>query len=347
MPSIDELSTAPVIHTTRPDGALLTAIRVPLDDLRLNRWGWMLYISQKDNPSIPSDLEALTDHAGQRYPKIYTLNEVKIYAAKWGTVDKWGSKEIDWKPGYWESDPWGEVFASTQNTQKELQNLQIQLTTTTKTLTENFEALSHSTGDRSQAIEAQSEMIQNRFETLSQAIEVLKRQYEKREREQTGQKKAKEQQERELQEKTFAIAQETNDQTTKIISAQTINSNEYYRNVVEQSRKSFNLSVGLVIVGLIIFSLSMGTLLLPIAQGKIQVTIVGILASAITETVASLSFLYNKASDQFTRFHLFLDRNNRAAIAHAMCNGIKDEARKQEMIILIIQDIMKNVGDTK
>ena len=187
--------------------------------------------------------------------------------------------------------------------------------------------------------------MQRRLEVFSQSLETLQRQNEIREKERTGQRRVKDQQDRELQEKIFSIAQETNDQTTKIISAQTINGNEYYKNVVEQSRKSFNLSIGLVIVGLVIFSISIVVLLLPIAQGKIQVTVAGIIATTITEAVAGFSFLYNKASEQFTRFHIFLDRNNRAAIAHAMCNGIKEESRKQEIIISIIQDIMKNTED--
>lgn len=71
------------------------------------------------------------------------------------------------------------------------------------------------------------------------------------------------------------------------------------------------------------------------------------MASCIVETVAGLSFLYNKASDQFARFHLYLDRNTRASIAHTMCGGIKDEAKKQEMIISIIQDIMKSSQELK
>ena len=110
MPSIDALITAPVIHTTRPDGALLTAIRVPTNDVRLDRWGWTLYSSQKDSSDVSSAIETLTDHTGQRYPKIYTLSEVKAYATKWGAADRWGNKEIDWKPGYWDADPWGEIF---------------------------------------------------------------------------------------------------------------------------------------------------------------------------------------------------------------------------------------------
>ncbi len=44
---------------------------------------------------------------------------------------------------------------------------------------------------------------------------------------------------------------------------------------------------------------------------------------------------------------LFLDRTNRASIAHTMCDSIKDEARKQEMLVSIIEDIMKGSEDLK
>jgi hypothetical protein len=352
MPSIDELVTAPVIHATRPDGAILTAIRVPTDDLRLNRWGWMLYISQKGNASVPSDIEALTDHTGKRYPKIYTLDEVKAYAAKWGDIDEGEPAEVDWNPGYWNADPWGEIFSSTQSTQKEIQSLQGRLADTIKTLTENINTISRSTDERLDAqirpIVGRLEMTEKRLTTLSQSVDTLKPQVEEIAKERRRQRQANDLLDKSIQATAFEIAKQTNEYTMEIISEQVGLGSSYYQNAVLQSKQSFDLSRLLVLIGVGIFAFSMVVLFIPVAHGNTTpVGVAGVAATAITEGVAGLNFLYNKASDQLAQFHRFLDRNNRASIAHAMCNGIKDETRKQEMIIAIIQDIMKDTGDTK
>lgn len=85
-------SDAPIIHAYRKDGTTIIATRIPLDDVRLDRWGWILTLSYKDRNAEQDDLETLKDNAGRMYPKIYTLNDVQNYAEKWACTD--------WQAGY-------------------------------------------------------------------------------------------------------------------------------------------------------------------------------------------------------------------------------------------------------
>src|SRR6266496_5831918 len=87
MPTFDELSSQsayPITHSQRKDGAILTAIKVPIDDVRLERWGWILTLSHKDGSYNQDDIATLQDNNGQRYPKIYTPIEIYNYTEKWG-----------------------------------------------------------------------------------------------------------------------------------------------------------------------------------------------------------------------------------------------------------------------
>ncbi len=91
MPTFDELSSQsayPITHSQRKDGAILTAIRVPIDDVRLDRWGWILTLSHKDGSYNQDDIATLQDNSGQRYPKVYTITELLHYIEKWG-CDNW------------------------------------------------------------------------------------------------------------------------------------------------------------------------------------------------------------------------------------------------------------------
>jgi len=83
--------SCPVLHTRRSDGVVIIATRVPLGDIRLQKWGWILALSNK-NELTEDDILTLTDNAGKRYPKVYRLEEVQNYAEPWGC--------IDWEEGY-------------------------------------------------------------------------------------------------------------------------------------------------------------------------------------------------------------------------------------------------------
>ncbi len=58
--------------------------------------------------------------------------------------------------------------------------------------------------------------------------------------------------------------------------------------------------------------------------------------------MAGLNLIYDKATKQFVRFHLFLDRIIRSSIAHAMIEEIKDPDRKQAAIEKVITELLED-----
>ncbi|MFL5664684.1 MAG: hypothetical protein ACJ8BW_25555 [Ktedonobacteraceae bacterium] len=141
------------------------------------------------------------------------------------------------------------------------------------------------------------------------------------------------------------IARRSPSYTQRIIAEQVQLGATYYEQVAVQSQQSFNLARLLTIIGAILFVGSMGVLIIPFANGN--TTIVGsfgVVISGVVEAVAGLSFLYNKASAQFARFHIFLDRINRASLCHTMCNELEDQAKKQELMVNITQELLKKDG---
>ena len=93
---IATLNDYSVVHSQRKEGVTLIATRVPLDDIRLENWGWVLSLSQKDARNDQDDIETLQDNAGRRYPRVYTLPDVQSYAEKWACTQ--------WKMGYSNND---------------------------------------------------------------------------------------------------------------------------------------------------------------------------------------------------------------------------------------------------
>lgn len=91
MPTFNELAyqpSYPIIFSKRSDGIILTAIKIPIDDVRLERWGWILTLSNKGIKTDVTDPLSLKDNDQQLYPKIYTQAEVNNYNEKWG-FDNW------------------------------------------------------------------------------------------------------------------------------------------------------------------------------------------------------------------------------------------------------------------
>jgi len=140
------------------------------------------------------------------------------------------------------------------------------------------------------------------------------------------------------------IAQRTPSHTQKVIAYQVQLSGGYYTQVGAQSQLSFRLSCWLVIVGAILFAASMIAVIFPFASGNTSlIGTLGILASVLVETVAGLSFLYNKASQQLAAFQVYLDRINRASICHAMTDEFEKKTKEQqELITLIIQSLISD-----
>jgi hypothetical protein len=80
-------SNYPVVFSKRNDDACLIATRVPLDDIRLENWGWILSLSYKDGSSNSDDIETLQDNLGKKYPKVYLLPDIQNYVEKWGCYE--------------------------------------------------------------------------------------------------------------------------------------------------------------------------------------------------------------------------------------------------------------------
>ena len=96
MPTFKDLSSQssiPVIYSQRKNGTILTAIKVPRDDVRLEKWGWILNLSQTDGVSSPNEIVTLQASDGQQYPKIYTTDEAGSYSERNGYYD--------WEVGYY------------------------------------------------------------------------------------------------------------------------------------------------------------------------------------------------------------------------------------------------------
>ncbi len=95
MPTFDELArqgNCPVIHSQRSDEATLIATRVPIDDIRLERWGWVLTLIPKDGRTDQNDIETLRDNAGRQFPKVYLLKDMQTYCERWACTE--------WEEGY-------------------------------------------------------------------------------------------------------------------------------------------------------------------------------------------------------------------------------------------------------
>lgn len=95
MPTFEELAlhtNCPVIRSKRSDDAVLIATRVPLDDIRLERWGWVLTIIPRDGRSDQNDIETLRDNAGRQFPKVYVQSDMQNYIERWTCTE--------WEEGY-------------------------------------------------------------------------------------------------------------------------------------------------------------------------------------------------------------------------------------------------------
>lgn len=95
MPTFEELSqhtSYPVLHTQRNDGIIIVATRIPLTDVRLQQWGWILSQAYKVEQPSQNGSEDLTDSGGKRYSKIYNFADMQHY------IEQWGCKE--WEVGY-------------------------------------------------------------------------------------------------------------------------------------------------------------------------------------------------------------------------------------------------------
>ena len=95
MPTFEELSqhtSYPVLHAQRKDEVVIVATRVPLADIRLQQWGWVLSQAYTIEQPSHNGFDGLVDGTGKKYSKIYTLSDMQHY------IETWECK--DWETGY-------------------------------------------------------------------------------------------------------------------------------------------------------------------------------------------------------------------------------------------------------
>ncbi|MBA2682446.1 MAG: hypothetical protein H0U76_29150 [Ktedonobacteraceae bacterium] len=88
--------------------------------------------------------------------------------------------------------------------------------------------------------------------------------------------------------------------------------------------------MSVIVIGTEAFQIQKDPFILPI----------GSFISLIIELMAGLNFLYDRATKQFARFHLYLDRIIRASIAHVMAEDLEDKD-KLEAIQKIVDNLLR------
>jgi hypothetical protein len=125
-------------------------------------------------------------------------------------------------------------------------------------------------------------------------------------------------------------------------------SSSYYKNANEQSKRSFELArIISLIGGVILLFTIIGVFVSIFLQLGVTALIfngVGAVIAAIVEGIAGLNLVYDKATQQFTRSQVFLDRIQRSSIAYAMAENIPDETARQKALEQISLDLIKT-GD--
>jgi|SRR6266496_1902167 len=473
MPTFDELSSQsayPITHSQRKDGAILTAIRVPIDDVRLDRWGWILTLSHKDGSYNQDDIATLQDNSGQRYPKVYTITELLHYIEKWG-CDNWETgynsngnrihfsrittplntdllqremlqETLEDIRNYQEEQTkvLNEEIASqnqtvaeavfsqltphftniygkqnqlsifteesrrqlditserlttlieqiTEKTQEQNSLLKVKIeslltqipTAITQEVTSKFNDLVDNIGTQldatDQELKIQLSQIQSKtsrtiedcltplIENSQKQLEVIDKEIKASLAQQSDQIKYLQDQIKKVLELTDLkledtdktededlaatanrLAKQPTTRIARIAASQLTIGNRYYDNVNEQSKRSFEIARRLSLIGGIVFIV---TITIVIVAEALHITHdsallpLGTIISVITELMAGLNLIYDKATKQFVRFHLFLDRIIRSSIAHAMIEEIKDPDRKQAAIEKVITELLED-----
>ncbi|HEY4387001.1 MAG TPA: hypothetical protein VGN34_21300 [Ktedonobacteraceae bacterium] len=152
----------------------------------------------------------------------------------------------------------------------------------------------------------------------------------------------------ELKNIASSITERTPSETQKIIANQIELGAGFYQEVGVQSHESFRLSLWLAAAGGGIFFLTMlATVLVTLFRGdSVLITIIGSIATALTEGLAASNRLYNQASQQFANFHVDLDRINRSSICYAMLSeeAFEKKKPKQQEAIVKISDTLLQAG---
>ena len=146
------------------------------------------------------------------------------------------------------------------------------------------------------------------------------------------------------------VARKPSTRISRIANEQLKLSRDYYNNASQQSKRSFQIALILSIVGGVIFFLTIAVTVIAEVfhfQNNQYLLPGGTILSIISEGLAGLNFLYDRATKQFMLFQGFLDRILRASIAQAIAEEIKDDQQRQNAVERIIDNLLKHDGNNQ
>jgi hypothetical protein len=155
--------------------------------------------------------------------------------------------------------------------------------------------------------------------------------------------------ERVIDAKIDALANTNSDDVLDLAAKQSKLLDEYYKIVLDQSRKSFLSALVATVVGLLFF---MGAIGYVLSSGEIDAAIVSAIAGALVEVIAGINFaLYSKTTAQLADFQTRLDMTQRFLLANQICENLKYEAKEKtrsQLVLMIAQTTPGNkVSDTE
>jgi hypothetical protein len=113
----------------------------------------------------------------------------------------------------------------------------------------------------------------------------------------------------------------------------------YHETALDQSRKSFFLSVVGAGLGLMFFMAAAGIALL---TRNTTVALIPVISGAVVEVIAGIVFfLYGKTTAQLSEFHGRLETLQRYVLANSMCGGLDGDERNKARAALI-REMAKN-----
>jgi hypothetical protein len=112
---------------------------------------------------------------------------------------------------------------------------------------------------------------------------------------------------------------------------------DYYRDVRMQAQQSFYSALGAAVVGSLFFLFAAWYVMQ--RPDKVSYSYISLIAGALVEVISAINFyLYGKVANQFSGFHICLERTNRFLLANTLCENLADpykDSARQELIGII------------
>jgi hypothetical protein len=106
-----------------------------------------------------------------------------------------------------------------------------------------------------------------------------------------------------------------------------------YSSVLRQANRSFIAALIAAGIGLVFFIAAVSFLLL---ERPASVSIISLIAGALVEVIAGVNFyLYTRASNQLSTFHLRLDKTQNFLLANSVCENLEGEIKQQTRADLV------------